>query len=435
MCQRLKSADAQAASGSVLVCVVLICGAMFGMAVQASLLHLGLDFGSVRDDLIVGAVARPRSALAWWAWWLFPLGAFLIGPLSVALTRLMADWWLFRPLRLVACTAVVLALAAIGKLAAAPTTLDVRSATVASLIVVMLSALLACLGARVLGNLGRETAHGRAPALPVYRRTSARPLVQARFRAPAPIPAAPPRRGGGSAAAGAPFVRRRQPHALVARCTLGHLALVVMLAIVVCAAVIGVSGVTVLVEHARPGDTRQLLAWSGLRPNEPPRAAQAIGMAAVAPPAARARAPAPVAQEKPTGMVVDGVLVPESELTFARGYLHRRTVIAAAIVAAQRESARIVAAAEKAEARIPAKLKHVAALRPVHFDRGHRHVTRMRRVERHVEHRAERHYRGHRQYTRERHSAPRRPVRVRDHRRIRGHDRFALEPHYRVARF
>jgi hypothetical protein len=428
MCQqRLKSANAQAASGSVLVCVALICGAMFGMAAQASLLHLGLDFGSVRDDLIVGAVARPRSALAWWAWWLLPVGAFLIGPLSIVLTRRMADWWLFRTLPVVACTAVVLALAAIGKLAAAPTTLDLRSGAAASLIVVTLSALLAWLGARLLANLGRETAHGRTPVLPA-RRTSARLAEQARFRVSAPIQAAPPRRGGGSAAAGAPFVRKRQPHALVARCTLGHLALVAMLAIVVCAAVIGVSGVTVLVEHARPGDTRQLLAWSGLRPNEPPRAARAIGLAAVAP-------PAQVAQEKPAGMVIDGVVVPESELTFAKGYLKRRTVIAAAILAAEHESARIVAAAEKAEARIPAKLKHVAALQPVRYGRGHRRITRVRHIERHVEQHAERHHRGHRHYTRERHSAPRRPVRARDHRRIRGHDRFALEPHYRVARF
>jgi hypothetical protein len=106
-------------------------------------------------------------------------------------------------------------------------------------------------------------------------------------------------------------------------------------------------------------------------------------------------------------------------------------------VAAVQESTRIVAAAEKAEAKIPAKLKHVAALQPVRYGRSNRRrVTRMRRIERHAEHRAEPHYhhRGRPQYTHER-QAPRRPARARDHRRIRGHDRFAFEPHYRLARF
>jgi hypothetical protein len=233
------------------------------------------------------------------------------------------------------------------------------------------------------------------------------------------MPAAPPWRGGGSAGAGAPFVRMRQRHALVARFTIGHLALVAMLAVVVFAAVVGVSGVTVLVEHATPGAIRQLVVRSGLRASEPPRAAQAIGTAAVAP-------PAPVAQAEPPGMEVDGVLIPESELTFAKGYLKRQ-----AVLAAQRASVKIVAAAEKAEAKLPARLKHVAALRPVHYGRTHRHVARGRHTERHVE----RHDRVDKQHTGERRPAPRHADRARDRRRVRGHDRYALEPRYRLARF
>lgn len=60
-------------SGSVLVCMVLTAGALFGMAAQTALAHLGLDLTSVRDDLIFGRVAQSRSALAWWAWWLLPV--------------------------------------------------------------------------------------------------------------------------------------------------------------------------------------------------------------------------------------------------------------------------------------------------------------------------------------------------------------------------
>jgi len=428
MRQWLKYADANASYGSLLVCVVLICGALFGIAAEAGLLHLGLDFGSVRDDLIVGAAAHSRSALAWWAWWLFPLGAFFVGPLTLALMRWMvANWWWFRPLRFIACATAVVALAMVGRLPSAPTTLDARSGAVASLVVVVASTLLAWLGACLLGNLDRGTT--RAPGVPVRRRVA--------------ISATPPRRGGGSAAAGAPFVRRRQPHALVARCTLGHLALAATLGIAVCAAVIGMSGATIVVEHAMPGDTRQLLAWSGLRPYEPPFAGQAIGIAALVP-------RTPVADAEAPGMMVDGTLVPESELTFVSGYRKRQ-----AVLAAQRASVKIVAAAEKAEAKLPAKLKHVAALSPVGYGRVHRPVAhgathrvahaaahetaRGRHNERHVQRHVERRHRVHRQhtwdqYTRERHP-PRHPDRARDRRRPRAHDGFAFEPHNRTARF
>jgi hypothetical protein len=432
MRQCLKHSDTEASYGSVLVCVVLICGALFGMAAQTWLLHLGLDFGSLRDDLLVAAAARPRAALAWWAWWLFPLGAFLIGPLSVTLTRwIIANWWLFRAVRLTASATVVLALAVFAELPPAPSTLDVRAGAVASLAVVTLSTLLAWLGARILGDLGRVTAHAPASALPVRRRTPAPPSEQVRFRVAAPIPAAPPRPGGGSAAA-APFVRRRQRHALIARFTIARLALVAMTATVVLAAMIGVSSVTVLIEHATPGGIRQVVVWSGLRVPEPPRAAEAIGLAAAAP-------PVPVAEAEPSGMVIDGVLIPERELTFAEGYRKRQ-----AVLAAQRASVKIVAAAEKAEAKLPAQLKHVAALRPVDYGRIHRRVAQgrhgdARQVERRVERHVERHYRVHRQYTRQytrdHHRTLRHADRAREHRRLRGHDRYALEPHYRVARF
>lgn len=417
MRQAVRIAYPKAGSSSVLVCVALISGALFGMAAQSGLLHLGLDLGSVRDDLFVGQIAahgtHSRPALAWWAWWLMPLAAFFVGPLSVAITRwLITNWWLFRAARFIAAATVVLMLAAIGELPPAATTLDVRSGAAASMLVAVGSALLAWLGARIFGASGREPARSPVPAAAARRRPVGPPPDHIRFRVSPPIPAPVPWRGGGSADAGAPFVRVRQRHSLVARFTLARLAVVAVFALVVFAGVAAVSGVTVLVEHATPGALRQLAARGGLPVEAPPSAAQA-GLAATA--------PAVIAPE-PTGMVIDGVMVPESELTFAKGYVKRRATIAAAIAAAQRESARIVMAAEKAEDKRP---KHVAALRPVQYGHTRRHVAYV--------HHAERHGHARRRYIGERNESPRRPpYRAHDPRRTRGHDRYArLEPHYR----
>jgi hypothetical protein len=244
------------------------------------------------------------------------------------------------------------------------------------------------------------------------RRTAARPADHIRFRISPPIPAPVPWRGGGSADAGAPFVRVRQRHSLVARLTLARLAVVAVLALVVSAGVAAVSGVTVLVEHATPGALRQLAARSGLPVEALPSTAQA-GVAAMA--------PVVTARAEPAGMVVAGVLIPESELTFAKGYVKRKAAIAGAIAAAQRESARIVAAAENK------RPKHLAALRPVQYGHTRRHAAR------HADGnaRARRPYVG--DHMGRRQEAPRHPdYRAHDRRRGRGHDRYArLEPRYR----
>jgi hypothetical protein len=422
MRQGVRTAYTKALSSSVLVCVTLISGALLGMAAQSGLFHLGLDFGSVRDDLLVGQIAahgaHSRPALAWWAWWLVPLAAFFVGPLSVAVTRwLFANWWLFRAARIIATTAVVLMLAAVGELAPAATTLDVRSGAAASMLVAVGSALLAWLGARVFSAPGRKPAQSPVPTASARRRASGPPPEHIRFRISPPIPAPVPWRGGGSADAGAPFVRVRQRHSLVARLTFARLAVVAVLTLVVSAGVAAVSGVTVLVEHATPGALRQLAARGGLPVEALPSAAQA-GVAATAPVA--------IARAEPAGMVVRGVLIPESELTFARGYIKRKAAIAGAIAAAQRESARIVAAAEQAENKQP---KHIAALRPVQYGHTRRHVAYVRHADRHA--RAHKRYVG--EHMDQRHEAPRHPdYRVHDRRRPRGHDRYArLEPRYR----
>ena len=414
----VRTAYPKAVSSSVLVCVTLISGALFGMAAQSGLLHLGLDFGSVHDDLFVGQIAahgaHSRPALAWWAWWLVPLAAFFLGPLSVAVTRwLIANWWLFRAARFITTAAIVLMLAAIGELPPAATTLDMRSGAAASMLVAVGSALLAWLGARIFGAAGRKPARSPVLAAAERRRPAGPPPDHIRFRVSPPIPAAVPWRGGGSVDAGAPFMRPRQRHSLVARFTFARLALVAGFALVVSVGVAAVSGLTVLVEHATPGVVRQLAARSGLPVEAPPSTAQA-GIAA--------SAPLVIARAWPAGMVIDGVMVPESELTFAKGYVKRKAVIAAAITAAQRESAKIVTAAEKAEDK---RAKHVAALRVVQDSHGRRHIVYIRHADRHA--RARRHYAG------ERHEAPRHPwYGAHDPRRMRGHDHYArLEPHYR----
>ncbi|HLH87210.1 MAG TPA: hypothetical protein VKX28_02025 [Xanthobacteraceae bacterium] len=394
-----------------LVCVTLISGALFGMAAQSGLLHLGLDFGSVRDDLIVGQIAahgaHSRPALAWWAWCLVPLAAFFVGPLSVAVTRwLITNWWLLRTARFITTAMVVLMLAAIGELPPAATTLDVRSGVAASMLVAIGSALLAWLGARVVCASGCKRAWSPGAAASERRRPAGPPPDHIRCHLSPPIPMPAPWRGGGSVDAGTPFLRVRQRHSLVARIPSARLALVAGFALLVFAGVAAVSGLTVLVEQATPGALRQLAALGGL-PVEAPASAAQVGLAATAP---------VVIAAAPAGMVIDGVLVPESELTFAKGYLKRRAAIAAAITAAQRESARIVAAAEKAEDKRP---KHVAALRPVQYGHTRRHVAYIRH--------AERHGRVRRRYAGERHP----PYRAHEPRRLRGHDHYArLEPHY-----
>src|SRR5215472_17087399 len=148
----LATAATKAVPAIVLVCVVLASGALFDMAAQTALDHFGLDLASVRDHLIGDQVAQSRPALAWWAWWFVAVTAFFVGPLSVAATRyLVAYWWLLRSVRLLVSGALVLGLAAIGHLPAAPSNFDIRTSAAAGILVVVMSTVLAALGARSIG--------------------------------------------------------------------------------------------------------------------------------------------------------------------------------------------------------------------------------------------------------------------------------------------
>jgi hypothetical protein len=324
-------------SAIVLVCVVLASGAAFGMAALAALRHFDLDFGSIHGDLIADRVARSHSATAWWAWCGVAVAAVLVGPLSATLARsLVANWWLMRGLRLIATAALVLGLAAIGQLRPAASTLAFTSHAAVGLIVVAVAAMLAALGARILGGFPHLGA--RSP-----RAMPAQPA-----RAFVPLQATPAPRGGGSANLGLPFRRQRQPHALVpGSFSLRRGAIAAFLTLVVLAAVAVLGGASVLLEAAAPGVVRDLAA-SKLSPAGAPSHARTLVLAllpaaerppvlrgpvvALAPPPVPAVVPPPVvmAEAKPVEppaprqRAISAAVVAESELTFAKGYSRRR---------------------------------------------------------------------------------------------------------------
>ena len=334
---------AKGVSVSVLVCVVLMSGAVFGMAAQTALQHLGLDLGSIHNDLIADRVAKSRSAMAWWAWWMVAVAAVFVGPLSVALTRtLVANWWLLRGLRLLATAGVVLGLAAIGGLRPAPTTLAFTANTVFGLLVVSGATLLAALGARFLSGAFRNQV--RVPRPVTRPETVRRPQP---LRTLTPVAAAQPFRGGGSANSGLPFLRFRQRHVLASGSfSFGRLAVVAMLALVVFAAISVLGGATVLVDSVAPGAIRELVAAKiapagaashartivlALLPVEERPRAVVAPVASLAPAAPKPAEPlAPRQRDISASVGYGGASSAESELTFAKGYSRRRAAQLAA---------------------------------------------------------------------------------------------------------
>jgi hypothetical protein len=322
-------------SASVAICVVLASGAVFGMAAQAALHHFALDFGSIHGDLIADRTASARSATAWWAWWLAAAAAFFVGPLSAALTRtLMANWWRMRGLRLAATAAVVLGLAAIGGLRPAASTLAFTTHAAVGLLVVAGSTLLAGLGACLLGRIGPQAAPiaMRGPAYPSF----------------VPLPLAQPSRGGGSFSSGLPFLLFRQRNVLApGSFSIGRLALAAVLTLVVFAAVSALGGASVLVNSVAPGAVRELAA-SHIPPIGATSHARTLVLAllpveqrrrVVMPPVAMLDAPPlkpvePPAAPEPrqraitiTATVGYGGPVPETDLTFTKGYSRRRAAL------------------------------------------------------------------------------------------------------------
>jgi hypothetical protein len=306
-----------------MVCVVLASGAAFGMAAQAALHHLGLDFSGIHRDLIAGHTAQVHSAVAWWAWWLAAVGAFLVGPASAALARNhVADGWPMRGLRLCAITAGVLALAAVAQLRPAPSSLAFATNAALGLLVVVAATLLAGLGACVLGGIAPHGASASAP-----------------MRLPAggiaPIPRALPPQGGGSAKSGLPLRRSRRWHALVpGSFSFARLAIAAVLALMVFALVSVLGGGTVLLDALAPNAARELAATLpeagaagparmlalALLPTEPARRVVMPAVALLdAPPPPPIEPPAPRQRAISVAAGYGGPTLSESDLTFSKG--------------------------------------------------------------------------------------------------------------------
>jgi len=312
-----------------MVCVILASGAAFGMAAQAALHHLGLDFGSIHRDMIAGHAATSRSAVAWWAWWVVAVAAFLVGPLTAALARNhVANWWLMRNLRLCAMAVGVLAFAAVAELRPAPSSLASTTSAALGLLVVLATTLLAWLGARVLGGVSLN---------------GASLSVSAPMRVPperiAPIPRALPADGGGSAKPGLPLLRRRRWHRLVpGSFSFARLGIAAVPAFALFALVSVLGGGTVLLDALAPNAARELVAELpeagaagpartlalAMLPTEPPRRVVMPAVALLdAPP------PPPIEPTVPRQRAISvaagyGGPIAESDLTFTKGYSRRR---------------------------------------------------------------------------------------------------------------
>jgi hypothetical protein len=366
-----------------LVCVVLTSGAMFGIAAQVALQHYGLDCGIIHSNLIADRVATSRSAAAWWAWWILPVAAFFVGPLSVAVTRnFVANRWLFRGLRLSASAAFVLGLASVGQLRPAPTTLGFAATAGIGLLVLVGATLLAGLGAYILGGSPRSRVPLRVPK-------PSRGLQPLRAFAFSPLPAVLPSRGGGSATSGVPFLGFRQAHALVPRSySFARVAVAAVLAVVLLAGVSVLGGATVLLHSLAPGALRELVATKmpsagtagrartmmlGLLPidEERPRVIVAAAVIPVAP--AIMVVFKPVEPQEPRQRAISasvgyrGPSLSEIELTFTKGYARRRAIQLAANMTSPLTIAQLTAAISINKVR-PANLR----------------LTRDRRVPRYV---------------------------------------------------
>jgi hypothetical protein len=278
--------------------------------------------------------------------------AFFIGPFSVGLTRwVVANWWLFRGARILGSAAGVLALAAIGELRAAPSSLAATDGAAVGAVVVALAALLAVLGVQMTGS-GVRTASVRT--FGERSRAIAFPMVAGVLT------------GGGSINTGMLLRRTRPEHSLVIRSgRVGRLLIGAVLAAIVFATVAAVSGSAVLTELITPAAARQILPWNTpflawnaappvttihrvrhVRIAPSPWPAPSASSAPTTPSAASSPPPGSAAVESrrdgisgatgitgstgvtqvvaPSTMVATGAPISENELTFAKGYEKRR---------------------------------------------------------------------------------------------------------------
>jgi hypothetical protein len=348
-------------AATILICLVMASGAAFGIAAQISLQRLGLDFDSIRGDVLAHRTATPHFALAWWAWWLVALGAFFVGPLCVAATRAIVIGCRLMPglgsfATAFATAMVALGLAAVAQPRSFPPAAAVATNVVVSLLMVIGSTVLALLGAQLLGNRDRT-------ATPLGFRLGGQ---LRHLQGSAPFPAIALRREG-SANSGLPLLRTRQPDQLVHRSFSGaRAALVAQLAILVFAPVSVLAGSNVLLNLSPTGTVR---AWNLKRtaltdtasqsPRQIPLPTDEGGFtvpAATEAPAvpSRVEPPAPRQPEIATAIGHRPALS-ESDLTFTKGYPQRRAAQLAAGMISQPAIPRLTSA------RVP---RSAAASRP-----------------------------------------------------------------------
>jgi hypothetical protein len=340
-------------------------GALFGIAAQISLQRLGLDFDSIRGDVLAHRTATPHFALAWWAWWLVALGAFFVGPLCVAATRAIVIGCRLMPglgsfATAFATAIVALGLAAVAQPRSFPPAAAVATNVVVSLLMVIGSTVLALLGAQLLGNRDRT-------ATPLGFRLGGR---LHHLQGSAPFPAIALRREG-SANSGLPLLRTQLRHPLVHRSFSGaRAALVAQLAVLVCAPVSVLAGSSVLLHLSaagpvRAGDpSRTALADTARETRSRRQIPLPTDEDGVTVPAAteapagpgHVELPAPRQPEIPTAIGHRPALS-ESELTFTKGYPQRRAAqLAAGMISQpaipQRTSARTPRSAAASRPRI-----------------------------------------------------------------------------------
>jgi hypothetical protein len=372
-------------AATILICVVMTSGAAFGIAAQISLQRLGLDFDSVRGDVLAHRVATAHVGLAWWAWWLVALGAFFIGPLCVAATRAIAvgcrlmPGLLLRGLLSFATAIAVLGLAAVAQPRSFPPPAAVATNVVVSLLVVIGSTALALLGAQLLGGLSRDRT-----ATPLGFRVG-------HLQGSAPFPAMALRREG-SANSGLPLLRTRRPRPLVHRSFSGaRAALVAQLAVLVFAPVSVLAGSNVLLNLSPAGTVR---AWSLSRtaladtPSETQSRREmrlptheggfTVPIATNAPAVASPELPPPRQPAIPAAIGHRPALS-ESDLTFTKGYPQRRAAqLAAGMVSQpaipQRTSAADVAKSDVVDPRLRQARIHRSVAEARARIRKHRHV-------------------------------------------------------------
>jgi hypothetical protein len=345
-------------TGTVRIGVALTSGAVFGMIAQTALHHVGLDLAGVHGDLIIDSAARP--GLASWVWWFLAIAAFFVGPSSVALTRrFIAHRPAFRGSRLLAWVVLMLTLVTLAHLA--PSSLGMTSAP-HGFPVVVVSALLAAIGARLARPAGPEGS------------LSSKPQIPSRASGACPIPR--PDRGG-SVNSGLPLRGVRRVRSVMAGArTVASVALAIVVPIVALAAVSALSSAAVVRELVAPAairgpvvkqTTRQAPRAQVLALTEPAGADPRAAAAAIRPEPVRA-APPPVRQPAVrVALANPRAPMSASELTFAKGYAKRRAALQATTTAL---------ASPAPEIKLPANLKSRAtASRTERYDRSHRRAT------------------------------------------------------------